>query len=175
MNGDAQKQDFGESSGGTIDFRAWLMGVVGWDGILPVSVLATPQLTLAFGAGRSLTEFLAVTMPLLAFFVRLIAGHRRIVANYCGPVLRCCQFAVFFLAAVLLVCIDTLMLVAMEMNNGRLWANQADFLVWIILLSFYFLAMLFVLFPGRSAELTPGMIETENPSGNPFPAGGSLS
>lgn len=151
LNGyDPLRESYGRSSGVTVDYRGWLIGVACWDGILPVCILATPQVALSLGANRSVIEFLAITMPVLAFFVRIVMGRRRIVANHCGPLLRCCQFVVFFLAAIHLVCVDALMLVSMEMNNGRLWANQADLVVWIILLSTYFLAMLFVLYPGRS-------------------------
>ena len=138
--------------GRTVDYRGWLVSVLCWDGILPICILATPQLAISLGAGRPVTEFLSISMPIVAFFVRIEVGRRRIVANQGGSILRCFQFVVFFLAAVHLVCIDTLMLVSMEMNNGRLWANQADLLVWCILLLIYFLAMLFALYPGRTSE-----------------------
>lgn len=135
-----------------VDYLSWIAGVVCWDGVLPVVVLAIPQLAIFLGADRAMTEFLSVGTPLLAFFIRIEAGRRHIAANHCGSLLRACQYTVFFFAAVLLVCIDTLMLLAMEMNNGRLWANQTDLLVWAGLLSTYFLAMLFALFPGRRLD-----------------------
>lgn len=140
------------SAGGTVDYFGWLIGLVSWDGILPVCVLAIPQVALSLGANRSTTEVLAVTMPLLAFFVRIPLGFRHIAANHCGPIMRCCQFVVLFLAAIYLVCIDALMLLSMEMNNGRLWANQGDVVALVLLLSVYFTAMLFALYPGRSPE-----------------------
>lgn len=133
-----------------VNYRGWLVSVFCWDGILPAGVLAIPCMALSLGADRSLTEFLAVSMPLLAFFVRIPVGFWRIGENQCGPILQCCQFTVFFLAAILLVCLDALTIVEMEMNNGRLWANEADLVALIILWSAYFFAMLFVLFPGRA-------------------------
>ncbi len=137
-------------SRGVVHYRAWLTGVICWDGLLPMCILTAPQAALALGANRDQTEFLAVSMPVLAFFVRIFVGGRRIASNHCGPILRSLQFAVFFLAAVLLVCIDTCMLIMMELNNGRIWATAADLFVWLALLSVYFLAMLFALYPGRS-------------------------
>ena len=159
---DSQRRDRGSpSSCGTVNYRGWLAGVVGWDGILRVCVLATPQVARYLGADQSLTELLSITAPLLAFFVRIPVGCRRIAKNHGGPILRCCQFTVFFLAAVLLVCIDTLMLVAMEMYNDRLWANEADLVAWTTLLSVYFLAMLFALYPGRSPQPPSDVSATE--------------
>lgn len=149
----------GASSGGTVNYRGWLVSVVCWDGILPVCILATPQLALSLGVDRPVIESLSITMPIVAFFVRIEVGRRRIAGNHCAPILRCFQFVVFFLAAVHLVCIDALMLVSMEMYNGRLWANPADLIVWCILLSIYFFAMVFALYPGRVSEFDPGLHE----------------
>lgn len=139
-----------------VDYRRWLTSVLCWDGVLPILILATPQVALVCGAGRDWIEFLAITMPTLAFFVRIAVGYRRLAANRCGAILRSVQAVVFFLAAVLLVCIDALMLVSMEMNNGWLWANDADLLVWIGLLAVYFAAMLFALYPGRTLMAETG-------------------
>jgi hypothetical protein len=69
---------------------------------------------------------------------------------------------VFFFAAVLLVCIDTLMLLAMEMNNGRLWANRGDMITMLVLMGVYFTAMLFAFYPGRSLELSRANINLDD-------------
>ncbi|MDA1053474.1 MAG: hypothetical protein O3C40_23745 [Planctomycetota bacterium] len=158
---DRLQEDYDRSSRGTVDYRGWLIRLVCWDGILPADVLAAPQVALSLGADRSTTEFLAIAMPLLAFFIRIPMGFRHIATNHCGPILSCCQFVVFFLSAIYLVCIDALMLFSMEMNNGRLWANQGDLVALIILLSIYFLAMLFALGPGRSPAIDPAVPGTE--------------
>lgn len=138
----------------SVDYRGWLLRVFCWDGILPAGVLALPQTAMALGADRLTVEFLSVTMPLLAFFIRIPFGFRRIGKSFCGPILQGCQFVVFFLAAVFLVGLDAMTILALDMNNGRLWLNQADFIAFIVLWSAYFLAMLFVFYPGRS-PVTP--------------------
>jgi hypothetical protein len=140
------------SPGRRINIRGWFVNVFCWDGILPAGVLLVPQAALWLGANRAISEFLAITMPVLAFFVRIPIGFLRIAASHCGPLMRCFQFVVFFFAAIFLVCLDALSILSMEMNNGRLWANEADLAALIILWSVYFLAMLFVLFPGWSPE-----------------------
>lgn len=156
------QEDFDHQSRvGTVNYRGWLVSVFCWDGILPAGVLGIPQMALSFGADRSLVELFSITMPILAFFIRIPFGFWRIGTSHCGPILRCCQFVVFFLAAVFLVCLDTMTILAIEMNNGRLWANQADFVAVILLWSVYFLAMLFVLYPGRSPEPDSAMIDAE--------------
>lgn len=124
--------------------------VICWDGLLPVCVLSVPQLAMKFGAGRNEYETLAIVTPILAFFVRLFVGIRKLSGNHCGPTLRTFQFAVFFLAAILLVCIDSLMILSIEMNNGKLWANRGDMIVMSALLAVYFSAMLFAFYPGQT-------------------------
>ena len=145
------QDDFPEHSR-HINYAGWLWLVFCWDGLLPICVLSIPQLALKFGADRDTVEGLAIVTPILAFFVRLFIGVRKLSRNQCGPTLRCFQFAVFFLAAILLVCIDSLMILSMEMNDGKLWANPGDMIVMLILLAVYFSTMLFVFYPGRTIE-----------------------
>jgi hypothetical protein len=144
------------------DLVDWLWIVFCWDGVLPVIILMSPQVALKLGAEPDTAEFVAIVTPIAAFFVRVVLGFRRMARNRCGPVLRFFQFAVFLFAAVLLVCIDTLMLLAMEMNNGRLWANRGDMIAMLILMGAYFTAMLFAFYPGRSMELSRANINMDD-------------
>lgn len=122
-------------------------------------VLSVPQLALKFGADRDTGEMLAILTPVVAFFVRLFIGLRKLSRNHCGATLRFFQFTVFFLAAILLVCIDSLMILSMEMNDGALWAHPGDMMVMLVLLAIYFSAMLFPFtragLLGRQPELLP--------------------
>ena len=154
MNNFDDDMDFpdGQQPTGRVSLVSWLWVVFCWDGVLPVFVLMVPQVALKLGAGPDTAEVVAIVTPVVAFFVRIVIGFRRMARSHCGSVLRFFQFVVFFFAAVLLVCIDTLMLLAMEMNNGRLWANRGDMLVMLMLLGVYFAAMLFAFYPGRSPE-----------------------
>jgi hypothetical protein len=135
-----------------INYAGWLWLVFCWDGLLPMCVLSIPQLALNFRADRDTVEGLAILTPVVAFFVRLFIGVRKLSRNHCGPTLRCFQFAVFFLAAILLICIDSLMILSMEMNDGKLWANPGDMIAMFALLGIYFSAMLFAFYPGRTLE-----------------------
>lgn len=136
----------------SVNYAGWLWLVVCWDGLLPMCVLSIPQLALKFGADRGAGEALAILTPIVAFFVRLFIGFRKLSRNQCGPTLKFFQFTVFFLAAILLVCIDSLMILSMEMNDGELWANPGDMIVMFALLAVYFSAMLFAFYPGRTLE-----------------------
>ncbi len=138
------------TSKGTVDYRGWLIGVINWDGVLPICVVALPQIAMAYGAKQSVTESLSIAAPVLAFFVRMYVGYRRIAANHCGPLLRCAQFAVFFLTAMYLVCLDTVVLITLEMRNGRLVETVGELGELAVLFSFYFFGMLLALYPGRS-------------------------
>ena len=144
----------------SINYAGWLWLVFCWDGLLPMCVLSIPQLALKFGADRGTSETLAIVTPILAFFVRLFIGVRKLSRNQCGPTLRCFQFAVFFLAAILLVCIDSLMILSIEMNDGKLWANPGDMTFMFALLAVYFSAMLFAFYPGRTLK-SPSETDSE--------------
>lgn len=133
----------------SINYAGWLWLVFYWDGLLPMCVLSIPQLALKFGADRGTSETLAILTPIVAFFVRLFIGIRKLSRNHCGPILH---FLQFFVAAILLVCIDSLMILSMEMNDGKLWANPGDMIVMFALLAVYFSAMLFAFYPGRTLE-----------------------
>ena len=136
----------------SINYGGWLWLVFCWDGLLPMLVLSIPQLALKSGADRGTSEALAILTPIIAFFVRLCIGIRKLSRNHCGPILQVFQFAVFFLAAILLVCIDSLMVLSMEMNDGEFWTNPGDMIVMFALLAVYFSAMLFAFYPGRTLE-----------------------
>lgn len=128
---------------------AWLWQVFFWDGVLPVVVLWIPQFARNLQADRDVVEGLAIVLPILAFFVRLAIGYRKLARNHCGPLLKTLQFGVFFMAAILLVCVDSLMILAMEMNAGAQGLTPEYMLVFSGLFAIYFLAMLFVFYPGR--------------------------
>lgn len=146
-----------------VNYGRWLFQVIAWDGLLPAAVVLAPWgIQWVFPNRPGMIEIAGVTIPIVAFFVRVAAGRRHISSNHCGGILRCLQYIVFGLACLVLLLVDAFVILSHIVPQG-VAANEEDLMILAWLLSLYLLAMTFALFPGRqprdTAELEMGFIE----------------
>src|SRR4051812_40647542 len=74
---------------GHVDFAGWLLRLLTWDGILPACVILTPLLIeTVLPNRRGAIELVAVALPIVGFFTRIVVGTRHINRNRCGNRLR---------------------------------------------------------------------------------------
>jgi len=134
-----------------VEYRSWLLRIIGWDGMLPASVLAAPYVVESILPNtRWAIEVTAVVLPIVAFFMRLFVGHRHIHENKCSTVFRVVQFGVFFLGIFPLVLIDAALVLVHVMPKG-VFATD-DYLVFAVLYGIYLSAMIVAMYPGRGKQ-----------------------
>jgi len=135
---------------GRVDFSAWLLRLVTWDGLLPVFIVLVPA---AIGPlvpnNRGVMEITAVALPIAAFFVRFGVGFRLIQTNNCAAAIRRFQVVAFVFGMFLLVLFDSVLILGHLVPNGALFAGS--FL--IVLGGPYLVAMAIALYPGRVWKL----------------------
>jgi len=130
-----------------VNYVAWVLRVVAWDGALPLAMLSLPYLIGLLLAPRGAIELTAIITPIAAFFIRLRAGSRHINANHCSSAVKRAQVIVLFCGVFFLVFIDAVIILAHVMPKGAL--HWEDFLVLVILGLIYVSAMVFAMYPGR--------------------------
>jgi hypothetical protein len=137
-----------------VNYRSWLGKLVAWDGIVPIVVLLAPIVVGQLFPNRpGALEFTAVSVPIVAFFIRFYVAKRQIYDNRCSNLVRFIQIISLCLAIVLLLLIDTMIILAQQMPPGAMFATMEDIIVWAILISCYSVLMAFSMFPGRTEHL----------------------
>jgi hypothetical protein len=132
-----------------VQYRSWLLRVTAWDGMLPAFVVVVPSIVeLLLPNHRGAIEFTAVTLPIVAFFTRLVVGQRHIDSNNCSAAFRLIQFWVFFLGVFPLVLIDGALVLSHVMPKGVF--TREDSLFFAVLYSVYLVAMIIAMYPGRA-------------------------
>ena len=134
-----------------IDYAGWFIGMLTWDGLLPLSILVVPPIAEAAIPNRGVLEFLAVTLPIAFFFWRIVAGCRRIDANHCSARFQKLQVWSLVLAVFLLVFLDALTILLQALPKGAF--NREDFIVLGVMLVIYLIPMAIAMYPGRSQPL----------------------
>ena len=131
-----------------LNMIAWLLAVALWDGLLPVGIVLLPALVqLVIPNRREPIEVIAVLVPMVAFFVRIVVGSRRIRSNHCARWFQILQFLGFGLGALILVLLDAVLILSHIMPAGAF--ASADYAVFAIMFAIYYLLMLFAMYPGR--------------------------
>jgi hypothetical protein len=60
-------------------YYQWLLNILGWDGLLPVAVVAAPNLVaLLFPGRQGALELTFVVVPIAAFLIRMANGVNRL-------------------------------------------------------------------------------------------------
>ena len=132
--------------------RLWLLRWLAWDGLLPMSIWASPfLLSWILPNRRAAIELVAVVLPIVAMLVRFHIGRKIIAANCCRPRTKQLQMVSFCVGLILLVLIDAIMILTHIMPQGAIVASPADFAVCVIAYSIYAGCMGFSMYPGRDA------------------------
>ncbi len=140
---------------------SWMLRLITWDGLLPAFVWLIPFFAeMLFPNTPSVIELIGVGVPIAAFLIRLYVGQRFISSNHCGTVMRTFQLGVFFIGILVLVCIDSMMILAQSGPGGVQMATRTDLIVFLSLFTFYFLSMAFSMYPGYEKSLE-GTIEND--------------
>jgi len=135
---------------GRVDFSAWLLRLVTWDGLLPLFIVLVPAaIGLLVPNNRGVMEITAVGLPIAAFFVRFGVGFRLIQTNNCAAEIRRFQIVAFVFGMFLLVLFDSVLILGHLVPNGVLFAGS--FLT--VLGGPYLVAMAIALYPGRVWKL----------------------
>jgi hypothetical protein len=136
-----------------VNYRAWMLKLVAWDGTLPVIIVFAPSVVeFLFPNRRTALEVMALTLPIAALFLRFVLGKRHIDANRCSTMVRYIQIVALCIAIIMLVLIDSLVILAHEMPEGALWATKTDRICWAVLIGIYLILMAIAMFPGGTDE-----------------------
>jgi hypothetical protein len=120
----------------------WALNLLLWDGMLPVAVLAIPQVVSLLHNQR-LSELTFLFVPVVAFVIRYLHGMRR----FRRRVMRIWQLPVFFVAIFVLFVLDSLLVLCSLIKD----APPAGF--WWLCLAIYlaYLGMMAIAFFPRQA------------------------
>lgn len=131
---------------------SWLVRAVGWDGVLPSIVWATPLLVRAIAPGnRRLAEISLIVLPVAAVLVRYYAGRKAIDRQHVGKGIRRLQLGALLAAIGVLLLLDAWWYLTFLLPpEPTTW----PFSRWtaIRLYLAYFLLALFAMYPGRSGS-----------------------
>lgn len=133
-----------------VNHRAWLTHLMFWDVLLPLSVSTVPWLVHWWFQNAHAIEAIAVVMPIVAFLTRMNVGGRRITYNRCGAFLKCLQFVVFGVAALLLIGVEALLVLMLLIPMGAMQPTETDLIILSSIAVGYLLIMTFATFPGRT-------------------------
>jgi hypothetical protein len=143
-----------------IAYGAWFFRVLTWDAALPFLIAMTPiVLERLFPHRRGFIEMAAVTVPTMAFFIRIYIGKKHIFENGCSPRFRrfqCGAFCLAILPLVLIECILTLA-VLMPLNpqappNGPRF-SQVSWILLVLYMPIYLPLMTLAMYPGRYVRI----------------------
>jgi hypothetical protein len=135
---------------GRVNYRSWLLRVLTWDTLLPACVGLVPLgVELVFPNHRSVMEVVAVTLPIVAFFLRLRAGKRQIDSNRCSEAVRGIQSCTFVLGIMPLILVECFMVLSHLMPKGAVF-TKAELPVWAGIFIIYMMSMVVAMYPGPS-------------------------
>jgi hypothetical protein len=136
---------------GGVNCGLWLRRLIAWDGTLPGCIVAVPAAIEAlFPKHRGVIEVTAVMLPILAFFLRIIAGMRHIASNRCSTAVRRFQVCVFCIGVFPLVLIDCFLILSHVMPKGA-GIDEETSRVACAIIAIYLTSMAVAMYPGRDA------------------------
>jgi hypothetical protein len=135
---------------GRVNYGTWLLKLIAWDGALPIFIILVPTFVdLLFPNRRGAIEAAAVMVPIAAFFLRFFVGKRHINSNRCGRVIRKLQLVALCIGIFVLLMIDSLLILAHEMNRKAMFVAGADLIPLSIPFAIYLTLMAIALYPGK--------------------------
>ena len=132
--------------------KTWIIRLLALDGLLPIAVVAVPQL-IQFAFPDDFKAFAIVATLLLAIgcIYRFYTGRHHILTNHCGRSLRIVQTLALLFGIVVMVVSDCVMMVLTTIPGN---ANLRSFGVLILYYLVYIVFMIVALYPGRIARDT---------------------
>jgi hypothetical protein len=134
---------------GRIDFAGWLFRLFTWDGLLPSCVMFLPVAVERFWPNKGAIEAGAVVLPIVFFFVRIVAGCRRIDSNHCRPWFQKIQVWSMVFAVFILVFLDAFIILSDVLGAPA----RGDILIIAVIMTLYLVPMAIAMYPGRSNSL----------------------
>ena len=122
--------------------------------MLPIGIALVPYaIEWLLPNRRGAIEIAAVTLPIAAFFARIVAGRRHITANNCSARFRQFQFVVFGFAVFMLVFFDAVLMLSHIMPPGAPGASWTELIVLGTIAMTYLALMAIAMYPGREKPL----------------------
>ncbi len=133
-----------------VNFRRWLLNILAWDGVVPLSVVVMPYgLKLVLPDNPWAFVVAAVVLPIGALLARFAIGTRQIASNHCGALCRGVQYVALVVGILVLLVIDAMLVLAHDLHKGALFESGQD-RAWCVILIFTYLATMTVAcFPGE--------------------------
>ena len=130
-----------------INYGVWLWRVISWDTLLPAAMIFAPSAILWVAPNRQgFMEIAAVSLPIVAFFLRVSAGRRQIAKNQCSTRVRRIQFGIFCVGIFPLVLFDCFMILGELANVGPGW-DYDTVIALAVMIAIYLSAMVIAMFP----------------------------
>jgi hypothetical protein len=136
-----------------VNYGAWLLRLLTWDGLLPAIVILTPEIAKQIMPHRpQAIEFISCIAPIAAFILRLFVAGRHLYSNDCTDQMRDRQFAFLCYAVMALLVIDIYVLLARDLPAGAMFANTFNLILWTGVFTIYFVCIAVATYPGRTEE-----------------------
>ena len=138
---------------GQVDIGLWVLRVCAWDGLLPACVLFVPILVhVLLPNNRGLIDFVGLTFPVGAFFIRLFVGTRHIWSNGCSNAFREVQACLLYLGVFVFVLVDTMLILSHEVQG--VFANRDDNITMVVCVSIYLVCLVSQCTPDEASRAT---------------------
>ncbi len=133
---------------GPLDWSGWLLRVLTWDGMVPVSLLLLSRgLVLLAGNQAAIIDVLCVFIPLTGLLVRLNIGRRTIHLNDCSRGMKGVQFWFLVFGLLVLAFLECVMMLFTILppppDPAKGW------IVFGVALGMYFPLMIIAMYPGQ--------------------------
>ncbi len=134
-----------------VDYRNWLLSVIGWDGILPLIVILVPfAIRVCLPGHADVMVLTAVFLPIAAFLLRFGIGMHHISANACGIVFRGFQYLAFAMGVLILLCLEAIMIAMQSIPANLIVLARGELQLGGLCALLYVVCMIFAWFPGVS-------------------------
>ncbi|MBI3861596.1 MAG: hypothetical protein HY290_06845 [Planctomycetia bacterium] len=134
-----------------VAYSAWIAAVFGWDGVLPLVVLALPTLLMgAFPGNFWVMELTTVILPVAAVILRGAIGWRAIARNHCSESFRRVQQNAFVFAVGMLFLFDVTTVLMQVLKKGALVWGPENLTALVVGAPVYLTLMSIAMYPGRS-------------------------
>ncbi len=101
-----------------------------------------------------------MTLPIIAFFLRIRAGMRQINFNRCSEIVRRFQLCVFVFGILPLVLVDCFVFFFHLMPQGDLFSTTSDLLFWASVFVIYLTSMVVAMYPDPAESNEVGSDES---------------
>lgn len=140
-----------------VDYGLWLRRVATWDGVLPACVAAAPcviRMLVRGQLGVAVAMIAAVTLPAVAFELRLLYGRNRIASNYCSTSVRRLQSYALYIGLFTLALIDFILFYCQAITGGKakIFEGTSDWIGFALCVAIYVTAMVFAMYPGAVGQ-----------------------